>query len=127
MISMKAEVPIKVIGKERIVNKGRPTCPMCIWELILEQLVKGTPPSLINSNIVAHVKKFLTSTKIKELPNIWKIRRARTVIMVVVQTLSAYRLSLADKWAQLFTDETSLQQMSFQKLAISVEEDELFK
>ena len=31
MASMKAEVPIKVIGKERIGDKGRPTCPMYIW------------------------------------------------------------------------------------------------
>ena len=107
MASMKAEIPIKVIGKERIGNKGRPTWPMYIWELILEQLVNGTPPSLINTNIVAHVKKFLPSTKIKELPSIWKIRLARTVILVVVQTLAAHNPSLADKWAQLFTDETS--------------------
>ena len=44
MASMKAEVPIKVIGKERIGNKGRPTWSMYIWELILDQLVNGTPP-----------------------------------------------------------------------------------
>ena len=108
MASMKAELPIKLIGKERIGDKGRPTWPMCIWELILEQLVNGTPPSSINANIVARVKKFLPSTKIKELPSIWTIRLARTVLLVFVQTLAAYRLSLADKWEQLFTDETSL-------------------
>ena len=31
MAGMKAEVPIKVIGKERIGDKGIPTCPMYIW------------------------------------------------------------------------------------------------
>ena len=36
MASMKAEVPIKVIGKERIGNKGRPTWPMYVWVLLLE-------------------------------------------------------------------------------------------
>ena len=31
MTSMKSEAPIRVIGKERIVNKGRPIWPMNIW------------------------------------------------------------------------------------------------
>ena len=127
MASMKAEVPIKIIGKERIGNKGRPAWPMYIWELILEQLVNGTPPSSINANSVPHVKKFSPPTKIKELPSIWTIRLASTVLLVVVQTLAAYRLSLADKWEQLFTDETSRRQISLQNLVISLEEDELFK
>ena len=30
MASMKAEVPIKVIGEERIKNEGRPTWPIYI-------------------------------------------------------------------------------------------------
>ena len=104
MASLKAEVLIKVIYKERIGNKGIPTWPMYIWELVLEQLVNGTPPSLINMNIVAHVKNFSPPTKIKELPSIWTIRRARMVLLVVINTLEAYRLSLDDKWAQLSTD-----------------------
>ena len=118
MASMKAEVTIKVIVKERIVNKGRPTRPMVIWGLILEQLINGTPTSFIKTNIVDHVKKFSPLKNIKELPSIWKIRRARTVLLVVVQTLAAYRLSLADKLAQLFTDETICRQISFQIIVI---------
>ena len=96
MASMNAKVPIKVIGKDRVLNKGIPTWPMYIWVLILEQLVNGTLTSSINVNIVAHVKTFLPSTKIKELPSIWKICRASTVLLVVVQKLEAYRQSLAD-------------------------------
>ena len=73
------------------------------------------------------MKKFSPSTKIKELPSIWKIRQSRMILLVVVQTLAAYHLSLDYKWAQLFTDETIRQQISFQNLVISVEEDQLFK
>ena len=58
MASMKVEVPIKVIGKESIGNKGIPTWKMNIREPILEKLVNGTPLIPINANIVAHVKKF---------------------------------------------------------------------
>ena len=53
--------------------------------------------------------------------------RARTVLLVVVQTLAAYRLGKADKFGQLFQDATSRQQISFQNLAISIEEDKLYK
>ena len=58
MASMKAEVPIKSIGKERICNEGIPTWTIYIWELILEHLMNGKPPSMIKNNIVADVKKF---------------------------------------------------------------------
>lgn len=121
-----AAVPIKVIEKEAS-KRGRSSWPLYIWDLILEQLVNGTPPSSVNANIVSHVKKFSPTTIIKELPSIWTIRRARTVLLVIVQTLSAYRLAKADKWHQVFTDATSRRQVTFQNLVISIEEDELFK
>ena len=45
--------------------------------------------------------------KEKGLPSIWTICQARKVLLVVVKTLAAYRRSLAEKWAHLFTDETN--------------------
>ena len=67
-----AAVPIKVIEKEAS-KRGRSSWPLYIWDLILEQLVNGTPPSSVNANIVSHVKKFSPTTIIKELPSIWTI------------------------------------------------------
>jgi hypothetical protein len=58
-----AVVPIKVIKKRRDGKSGSPRWGVEIWELILEQLVNGTPSSLVNGNILAHVKKFSPSTK----------------------------------------------------------------
>jgi len=46
---------------------------------------------------------------------------------VIVQALAAYRIAKADKWEQLFSDETMRWQVSFQNLIISVEEDEIYK
>lgn len=120
-------VPVKEISKTRDGRGGTSSCPLYIWELIIEQLVNGTPPTSVNSNIVAMVKLFSPTTKIKELPSIWTIRRARTVLLVLVQTLATYRIAKADKWEQLFTDGTSRRQVAFQDLVISIEEDELFK
>jgi len=42
---------------------------------------------------------------------------------VIVQTLAAYPLARAKKWGQLHTDGTGRQQISFQDLVLSIEED----
>ena len=120
-------VPIKVLQKTREGSKGRPRLGLDVWELIIEQLVNGTPPSAVNNNIISNVRKFSPSTIIKELPSIWTIRRARTVLLVIVQTLASYRLGKADKWGQLNHDATGRRQISFENLVISIEEDELFQ
>ncbi len=93
----------------------------------MEQHVNGTPPLSVGANIITFVRKFSPSTVIKELPSIWTIHRARTVLLVIVWALAAYRLGKAKRWGQLFTDGTLQRQISFQNLVISVEEDELFK
>ena len=93
----------------------------------MELLVNGTPPSAVNKNIISHIRRFCPKCDISELPSIWTIRRARSVLLIVVQTLSVYRLGGAKKRGQIFTDGTSRRQQSFQNLLISIEEDELYK
>ena len=93
----------------------------------MEQLVNGTPPTAVNKNILTAVHHFSPQCQVLELPSVWTIRRARSMLLVIVQTLSAYRLGVAKKWGQLFTDGTSRRQQTFQNLLISVEEDELFR
>jgi hypothetical protein len=59
-------IPIKAKG-------GQSSWPHYVWELILEQLIAGTPPSSINADIVLilMLKAFSCNTKFKELPSIW--------------------------------------------------------
>ena len=92
-----------------------------IWELIIDQLANGTPPTSVNDNIKAFFRKFSPTTKIRELPSVWKIRLARSVILVVVQTLDSYNIAKAKKWEQLFVEGTSRRQVMFQNLVIYVE------
>lgn len=125
--SAQAKVPVTVIKKEQVGSKGAPKWPVYIWELLMEQLVYRTPSSSINHNIISFVAKLAPDIEIKELPSLWTIWRARTVLLIVVQTLAAYRLAKADKWGQLFTNETKRRQNSFQNLIISIEDDELFR
>ena len=120
-------MPIKVFGKVCEGNRGNLHWPLYVWELILEQIANGTPPSCINGNFVTMIKIFSLTTQICDLPSIWTIRRAQTVLLVIVQTLATYRSAKADKWEQLFTDGTSRRQVAFQNLVVSIEEDDLFK
>jgi hypothetical protein len=95
--------------------------------LTIEQIVNGTPPSSVNANIVTFIRKLSPLIVIRELPSIWTIRRAQTVLLAIVQTLTTYRIAKAEKWEQMFTDGTSRKQVSFQDLIITIEEDELLK
>ncbi len=116
-------VPIKVFCKSRDGQRGATSWPHFVWELILEQLVNGTPPSSVNSNIISFLCCFSPTTVIKELPSIWTIRRGRTVLLVVVETLATYRLAKAKRWGQMFTDGSGRRQIALQDLALSIEED----
>lgn len=120
---MEDSSPIKTIGKVHSGGRGASSWPLYVWELILEQLVHGTPPTSVNANILSFVSRFSPNTTIKELPSIWTIRRGRTVLLMVVQTLAAYRLARAKRWGQLHTDGTGRRQIAFQDLVLSVEED----
>ena len=119
--------PILVIAKTRKGRRGAKRWGLEIWELIIEELVAGTPPSAVNNNIVSFVKKFSPKTEIVELPSEWTIRRGRTVVLIVCQCIATYRLAKAERWGQLFTDGTGRRQVSFKDLVISVEEDYLFQ
>jgi hypothetical protein len=69
------------------------------------------------------IQCFSPHTKIKEQPSIWTVRRAQTVLLVVAETLSAYRIARAKQWGQMHTDGTGRRQIAFQDLALSIEED----
>ena len=58
--------PIKVFGKICDGQRGATSWPHFIWELILEQLVNGTPPSSVNSNIISFLRCFSPTTVIKD-------------------------------------------------------------
>lgn len=71
--------------------------PLYVWELIIMEIVNGTPPAAIGNNIVANIRTFSPKTEIKELPSKWTICHARTVLYVIMQTLAAYRLGKSKK------------------------------
>jgi hypothetical protein len=123
LVELEDSCPIKVFGKIRHGQRGATSWPLYVWELILEQLVNGTPPSSVSANIVMFIQRFSPRTKIKEQPSIWTVKRGRTVLLIVVETLAAYRIAKAKRWGQMHTDGTGRRQIAFQDLALTIEED----
>ena len=81
--------------------------PLWILQLVLEQLVNGTPPSAISSNIASHASLATPGAIIHDLPGDSYIRQCRTILKIIGETLAAYRLGKQTDWAQLFSDGTS--------------------
>ncbi len=115
--------PIKVFSKVRYGRGGQMKWPLYVWELIITELVNGTPPTAVGANIVANIRTFSPKTVINELPSKWTVHCARTVLYVIVQTLAAYCLGKSKKWHQAFTHGTGRKQAAMQNLLIDIEEE----
>ena len=83
-------------------------------QLILESIANGTPPSSIPANILSHLSIMNPDIEIKQVPSISYVRRCRTILRLVGETLASYRLAKAEDWGQLFTDGTSRRQSAIQ-------------
>ena len=93
----------------------------------MEQLVIGMPPASVCWSIACAAKQLAPNTESRHPISLSTVCRAWAVLLVLVQTLAAHRLGKANKWGQIFHDATSRRQISFENLAISIEEDELFR
>ena len=124
---MALEIPDGGITKSRKGRGGTVSWPNFVWEEILGQLVIGVLPKAAYRSIARIVRRVAPKKQFKQPISLTTIRRARTVLLVIVQTLASYRLGKANKWGQLFHDATQRRQISFQNLVISIEEHELFK
>ena len=90
-------------------------------------LVNGTPPSAINANMQYHIAITSPNVKIDQLPCDRYIRDCRTILRILGETLTAYRLAKVDGWSQISTDGTSRRQVALQNLVVSIMEDNELK
>ena len=86
-------------------------------------LINGTPPTSIPLNIVSQFVLTNNNEEMMEVPSVTYIRKCRSALRIVGETVTAHRLAKAHKWEQLFTDGTSRRQIALQNLVISVVED----
>ena len=113
--------------REGCNHGGAYTWPLWILQLVLEMLVHGAPPSSIPPSIVSHITITNPGMEIKEIPCVSYVRKCRSILRIIGETLASYRLAKAKKWQQLFTDGTSRRQTAIQNLIIGIEEDSVLK
>ena len=95
-----------------------------VWEdwvvlLIIELLVLGVPVKAIPGSIMT-VYSTLYGKAPDEVPSATYIRRCRSVVQVVGETLAAWRLAESENWLQIFSDATSRRQCAFQALIVGL-------
>ena len=90
-------------------------------------LVNDTPPESIGPNVASHIALISPEVKFNELPSVSYIKECRTILRILGETLTSYRLAKAKDWAQLFTDGTSRRQVALHNLIVSVIENEEIK
>ena len=105
---------LPAMKKMRAGRRGGLRWPIHIIQLICEQLVNGTPPSAIPSNLVTMYA--INGSNLEEVPCVNFCRQCRTVVQIIGETLAAYRLGLAPVCPQAFFDGTSRRQIPFLNL-----------
>lgn len=98
--------------------------PHWMVQLVIEQLLNGTPPSAIPSNIISQEALTSYGSEEVQVPSESFCCSMRTVIRIIAETLAAYRLGKTDVWKQLFTDGTSRRQVALQTLFIAIDEED---
>ena len=119
-VEKKNDIDIKEVKKTNEGGQSGHTWPLWMLQVILESLANGTPPSSIPDNILSHLSIMNPDIKTKQVPSISYVRRCRTILRIVGETLASYRLAKAEDWEQLFTDGTSRRQSALQNLIIGI-------
>ena len=91
--------------------------------LVYELLIIGIPPTAIPSSIYT-MYETLTGVEPTEVPSVSFIRRCRTAVQVVGETIAACKLEDADSWRQIFTDSASRGQCAFQALVVGLMDED---
>ena len=100
---------LPVVGREARSGRGQQRWPLRIVQLILEQLVNGTPPSAIPDNIRSMA--LALGIKVAATPSVGFCHDMRIVLRILTETLAAYQLGKAAQRQQLSCDGTSRRQV----------------
>ena len=119
-----ADCGSKLILKKVANGKGGLSWERKVVQIICELLVIGVNPSGIPASI-ATLYEHLYGKPPDDLPSVDYIRKCRTVIQVIVETVAAIRLGRAVKWDQIFVDATTRAQSKFFAVIIGLLSEDL--
>jgi len=92
-----------------------------VEKLILEMLANRTPPTCIQSNIIAFCGHILPGQDVvKEVPSVKHIKNMRTVQLTIAKTLAAMRVGKSIKIKQVHSDETSKRQAHITNVVVGL-------
>ena len=116
----------KIIQKQGSGKGGYYTWPIWMVQVILEQLVNGTPPAATSLKIASRSALFMTGVKfiVQELPIIKFIWSCRTILRIIGKNLAAYCIRKVDKWDKLFSTGTGRHQTALWNFFIRVIDEE---
>ena len=100
-------------------GRGQRTWEYWVVQMICELLVAGVPPSAVPQSITIVYETIYDKTP-DELPSLSFVRRCRTVIQVVGETIAAIKLAEAPEYGQLFYDATTRRHIPFQCVLVGL-------
>ena len=118
--------PVITISKllQKEVSGKRGAYIFLIWmvQLILEQIVNGTPPAAISPNILSKTAIDMPGVKVivQDITSINFIRQFQTIISVIDETLAAHSIGIVDQLGKLFSNGTVRRQIVLQNLVIGI-------
>ena len=103
------------IKKERLIGRcgGQSHWPLHICMLVCELLCNGVPPACVRETLQT-TSAYFTGSIVTELPSVSYVRECSTVLQILNDLLSAYKLGMNATWEHLCTDGTTRRQIGFQ-------------
>ena len=116
----------KVPPKKGYGKGGSYTCPIWMKQLILEQLINGTPLADILTNIASQAALDITRVKVigEELTSINFFWSCRKILWIIVEILEAYCIGKVELWDKLFSDSTGRCNTAHKNLVIGIIDEE---
>ena len=87
--------------------------------IVCELLCNGVPPACVWETLQT-TSAYFTGIVVTKLPSVSYVRECCTVLQILNDLLSAYKLGMNATWKQLCTDGTTWKQIGFQSLVIGL-------
>ena len=112
---------LRDIKKEHLIGRcgGQSHWPLHICMLVCELLCNGVPPACVRETLQTTLAYF-TGSVVTELPSVSYVIECRTVLQILNDLHSVYKLVINDTWKQLCTDRTTWRQIGFRSLVIGL-------
>ena len=123
LVGARQPVMANLFARNRQSPKGgRSQYPWTTTKLIVECLVTGASPKMVQSLMFTFAKTFDPDYPIESRPDIDYINKCRSTMKIIGEVCTLFELSFTNLWAEMLTDGTSLRTIPVQEIIISISE-----